>query len=126
MKTILILLLTFNFTIYTSAQQVESEFPQLIFNGTLLSVTPTGKAHQSYIFNMQIDSIIQGNYTEDEISFECYAGFHGNDLLEYFNCRTENADFPGPCSGSGRVIIVERNFHGDILYLFQSISPFED
>jgi hypothetical protein len=116
------ILLFFNAT----AQQSGSEFPELVFNGTLISVSATGKAHQSYIFTMQIDSVLTGDYSEKQIQFECFAGFHGNELLEYFNCITGNADLPHSCYGSGKVTLLARNFHDEIIYLFLSISPVQD
>jgi hypothetical protein len=119
-----ILMLLFAYTV--TAQAEESEFPELIFKGTLISVTPSGKAHQSYFFTMSVDSVITGQYEDSIISFECYAGFHGNDLLEYFNCLSGNEDFPKSCEGSGRVVLFERNFHGEIIYLFQCINPSEE
>jgi len=113
------------FACTVTAQAEESEFPVLTINGTLINVAATGKAHQSYIFTMSVDSVITGQYKDTLISFECYAGFHGNELLEYFNCLSGNEDFPDACSGNGRVVLIERNFHGEIIYLFQSITPLE-
>jgi len=124
MKKTLLFLSVFMFAISVFAQEEESEFPKLIFKGTLLSVTPTGKAHQSYIFTMKVDKVLEGKYKEKEISFECYAGNHGNELLEYFNCIVENADSPHSCSGSGKVVLVDRNFHGIRIFLFQSIEAY--
>ena len=107
------------------SQNEQSEFPELIFEGTLISVTPTNKAHQSYIFTMSVDKLIKGKYKEKEISFECYAGFGGNELLEYFQCDYENADSVFNCKGTGCLVLYERDYHGTIIYLFGSINPIE-
>ncbi len=126
MKSILSHIILFWLIFSASAQQNGSEFPVLVFNGTLISVTATGKAHQSYIFTMQIDSVLTGDYSEKQIQFECFAEFYGNDLLEYFNCNTENQGLPHSCVGSGKVTLLVRNFHDKIIYMVLSISAVEN
>ena len=125
MKKVYLFLSALLLAISAFSQTEENEFPKLIFKGTLLSVSPTGKAHQSYIFTMKVDKVIEGKYKEKEISFECYAGNHGNDLLEYFNCIVDNADCIHSCSGKGKVVLVDRNFHGIRIFLFQSIEALD-
>lgn len=81
-----VLLLICYYNIVFSGEVKKSD-SLLVFKGKLLSVVPTGKRHQSYIFTFEVEKIIKGKYKNKEVSFECYAGYHGNEILKNMNCR---------------------------------------
>lgn len=121
MRTIVLLLVSVFYFMNGYAQSSESELIRLKVSP--ISVHPTNKSYQSYLFELNVEEVIKGDYQANVVVFESHAVFFGDALLQIFNCSVENNGAVTNCSGSAIIDVVIRKVPDFTHVVLISVEP---